>query len=98
MQFHYYWAFPDNIDRYWTTPIELYTYLYYTPPERYRLLHEIRATYGNLHDAVAIYHPCSQEIVLLPHENDVVFRHQLFFLIHKEGEVLEEFTRKQCTS
>jgi len=80
-----YTAAPAGIDRYWQTPLEVYTYLLYTPHERIRIQNVISQFWRHRrHVPVRIYHRCTTNIRLFAWTMDHEFVKQLRKLINYE--------------
>ena len=91
---HYY-PRPAGIDQYWTTPLEIYCYLYHSPNERARLQNEANklATFLQRHptrhyDASLFHitHPCgTRQLLIRAGEPDETFLKHLQYLLRQEG-------------
>lgn len=86
---------PVGIDKYWTTPLEIYCYLYHNPHERARLQSEANelATFLQKHptrhyDAYLFHitHLCgTQQLLVRAGESDKTFLQHLRYLLRQEG-------------
>jgi hypothetical protein len=95
-----YYPKPEGVDRYWTTSLELYCYLYYNQSERDRMqtLANLMGDYdGHL---FRLYHPCDKHHLRIKKgQSDLDFLKHLRVLFDSiEVDILNPTLELECTS
>ena len=86
IQLYEYRVYPQGMDRYWTTAMELFLYLYYHPQERRRLQRIINKRGNFLNQIFTIWHHCVRyRLRLRVGQSDKAFMLHLYYLLRSDG-------------